>query len=130
MTGYYYLHTNGDLIYKPAIVVESEPGYFDSDFVKKFWCFNSADRKGPWTIALESLAMGARIERVKELAGKWGLTLEDFYEFMMRSAPTEEVAAGIIIFAEKILGIPEEDFWDKMKAHNESKKGELKCQQT
>ncbi len=36
---YFYLHTNGELIEKPAIVVESEgvQSYFSSPFVRKYW---------------------------------------------------------------------------------------------
>lgn len=36
---YYYLHTNGSLIKKPAIVVESAGvnDYFNSPFVRKYW---------------------------------------------------------------------------------------------
>ena len=36
-TSYYYLHTNGQLIWKPAIVVESDPDYFNSSFIVKHW---------------------------------------------------------------------------------------------
>ena len=36
---YYYLHTNGELIQKPAFVVEMEgvQSYFNSPFVVKYW---------------------------------------------------------------------------------------------
>jgi len=36
---YYYLHTNGALLKKPAIVVEScgVNDYFNSPFVRKYW---------------------------------------------------------------------------------------------
>lgn len=34
MQGYYYLHTNGSLIYKPRGQVAD---FVDSDFVKKWW---------------------------------------------------------------------------------------------
>lgn len=36
---YYYLHTNGVLMKKPAIVVESVGvnDYFNSPFVRKYW---------------------------------------------------------------------------------------------
>jgi len=36
---YYYLHTNGSLVKKPAIVVEScgVNDYFNSPFVRKYW---------------------------------------------------------------------------------------------
>jgi len=38
--GYYYLHTNGEVIYKPFIVVDMGGGpndYFNSPFVVKWW---------------------------------------------------------------------------------------------
>ncbi len=34
---YYYLHVNGQLIGKNPIVVESDPEYFNSKFVVKYW---------------------------------------------------------------------------------------------
>lgn len=34
---YVYLHTNGNLIDKVKYVVDSDPQYFDSDFVVQFW---------------------------------------------------------------------------------------------
>lgn len=34
---YYYLHVNGQLIGKNPIVVESDPEYFNSKFVRKHW---------------------------------------------------------------------------------------------
>lgn len=39
MRTYYYLHSNGELIRKPAIVVESAGviDYFNSPFVRKWW---------------------------------------------------------------------------------------------
>lgn len=121
MKGYYYLHTNGSLIYKPAIVVDSDPSYFDSTFVRKVWSSDSENRADAWTIMLESLAMGANVDRAKELSVKWGLTLEDFYEFMMRNTdPNELLKSGIIAFAEKILDMPEDEFFEKLGKHNES----------
>jgi hypothetical protein len=75
MDGYYYLHKDTkDLIYKPAICVDSDPQYFDSPFVQKVWRFDSSDRLDAWTICVEALAMGAKRERVFELKEKWGLT--------------------------------------------------------
>ena len=43
-TGYYYLHINGQLIYKPAAVVETDPNYFDSMFVRKWWKIDNEDQ--------------------------------------------------------------------------------------
>ena len=120
MTGYYYLHTNGDLIYKPAIVVDSDPQYFDSPFVKKLWAFDASDRQDAWVIVLESLASGVNVSRAKELSIKWGLTIEDFYEFMMRNTePNELLKKGIVLFAEKIMDMSEDDFFAKINTVNE-----------
>lgn len=35
--GYYYLHSNSQIIWKPKIVVEMDPEYFNSDMVVKYW---------------------------------------------------------------------------------------------
>jgi PDZ domain-containing secreted protein len=35
--GYYYLHTNNELIFKPEIVVGDATTYFDGPFVEKYW---------------------------------------------------------------------------------------------
>jgi len=35
--GYYYLHINSQIIWKPRIVVESDLDYFNSPFVVKHW---------------------------------------------------------------------------------------------
>lgn len=81
LDGYYYLHTNGDLIFKPAIVVESDPDYFDSDFVRKVWTVDTTDRGRSWIICIEALALGARENRIAELVAKWKLTDDDAHEF-------------------------------------------------
>lgn len=76
MIGWYYLHENGSLIYKP----DSEgiaSDFRDSDFVKMFWMINTEDRECVWSILVEALAAGANKERVLELAEKWGCSNED-----------------------------------------------------
>ena len=85
ITGYYYLHTDGDLIFKSAWVVESDPAYFDSDFVRKKWPVDPSDRASAWIICTEALAMGANEARVLELAAKWQLTDDDAQVFAERS---------------------------------------------
>ena len=42
--GYYYLHINGQLIFKPDIVVESDPYYFYSPLVRKVWKIENEDQ--------------------------------------------------------------------------------------
>jgi hypothetical protein len=81
---YYYLHTNGSLIHKNAVVVESDPQYFDSPFVKKVWKIDITDRKDAWLLVIEAGALGANKERIQELAKLWGLTDEDAHEFAKR----------------------------------------------
>ena len=34
---YYYLHENGQVIWKPSVVVQMDPEYFNSPFVKRVW---------------------------------------------------------------------------------------------
>ena len=74
--GYYYLHTNGDLIFKPAMVI-TDPSYFDSDFVKRIWPFKSEDRDTAYQMLIDAQAMGAKLERITELRMKWAMTEKD-----------------------------------------------------
>lgn len=74
--GWYYLHTNGDLIYKGAAYT-NVGDFRESDFVRAFWPVDPADRATAWRIAVEATAAGARPDRVAELVEKWGLTDED-----------------------------------------------------
>ena len=78
LTGYCYLHTNGEVIMKAAVGVGCDPSdYFDSDFVKKWWKVNPFERGDCWKVVLEALALGANKDRIKELAKKWGLDFDD-----------------------------------------------------
>lgn len=85
MKHYYYLHTNGDLIHKSVAVVESDPSYFDSPFVKKVWTIETEDRGSLWILLIEALSLGANNDRIKELQTKWGITNEDAQEFVSRA---------------------------------------------
>lgn len=80
MVGWYYLHENGDLIYK-RFEPEVEPG----GFVRKVWKFDSTNRFDAWRICIEALVLGARQDRIDELVLKWGLTDEDGKIFVDRS---------------------------------------------
>lgn len=94
----YYLHTNGDLICKPIESIES-----DSPFVKKIWTLDPKFREDAWLIVLESLALNANIDRVKELVKKWECTMKDLCNYMVRvETPTELEIEGLNIFLEKI----------------------------
>jgi len=122
---YYYLHTNGDLIAKPPIVVESDSSYFDSPFVKKVWKLDLTDRADAWKIVLEALGLGCRLDRATELAKHWNLTYEDSLEMLTRISPneiTELMRAGLTIFIEFILHMDLEIYWDKVKEVLDAKK--------
>ena len=112
---YYYLHENGDLINKNPAVVNADPSYFDSPFVKKVWYLDLTDRADAWKLVLESLALGARKSRVQELANKWNLTLEDFLEMLAQiSQPSKLMIKGKDIFLSEILNIDPLKFWNAL----------------
>lgn len=73
------MHTNGDLIHK-----RTEPEG-DSPFVKKVWKLDLKDRASAWLLCIEALALGAKRERIDELAHKWGITDEDAPNFVERT---------------------------------------------
>jgi len=113
MEWYYYLHTNGDLIGKNPVVVTND--YFDSPFVKKFWRIDTTDRETAWMLVLEALALGAKIERIKELTNKWKLTFNDSINLLKYSKPTSLMKKGLEIFIVKILDMSIDDYWNRVK---------------
>ena len=76
ITGRYYLHTNGSLIYKREFD-DTMADLRESDFVRHIWPMDTSDREGAWRICIEALALGASALRVKELAEKWQCNDED-----------------------------------------------------
>lgn len=76
MEGWYYLHENGELIYKRELG-GTAADIRESDFARGMWPIDPTDREGAWTILVEGLAAGAKAERIKELADKWKCTDED-----------------------------------------------------
>lgn len=70
INGWYYLHTNEELIYKPD--PDAIADIRDSDFAVCSWPIDRNDRKSAWVLLVESLALGAKPERVAKLAEKWG----------------------------------------------------------
>ncbi len=70
IAGYYYLHTNGSLIYKnvdSGVLAD----FRDSDFVRHFWRLDIQDRESAWSILIEASALGAKPSRIDELAILW-----------------------------------------------------------
>lgn len=82
--GYYYLHQNGDLIWKKYLDNGQVADFRESDFVRMFWPLDLSDRGSAWAFLVEALASGANKDRVFELAKKWKCTEEDAQEFAKR----------------------------------------------
>lgn len=69
--GWYYLHSNGEFIYKRDLD-NTVADLRESDFVKSLWAFDPTNRECVWQMLIEALAGGAKKDRVMELAAKWG----------------------------------------------------------
>lgn len=74
--GWYYLHENGDLIYKRELG-ETAADIRESSFAKGLWPLDPACRGHAWKIIIEGLAAGAKADRVRELVNKWQCDTED-----------------------------------------------------
>jgi len=86
--GYYYLHENGELIYKrdlPGIIAD----FRESTFVRMFWSIDTDDRQSAWDFLVEAGTCDVNMDRVNELATKWGCSDED--------AETYADRAGVIL---------------------------------
>ena len=111
---YYYLHTNGDLIGKNPVVVDSDPEYWNSPFVQKYWRVDLTDRGSCWQMILEALAKGVRTDRVKELAEKWEMDFDDSMEFLARFKPEDIHREGMEKFVGLIFNMDPDDYWEKV----------------
>lgn len=78
--GWYYLHTNGALIFK-RFPFRPDP---ESPFVRRIWPVCSSDRGVAWIMLIEALSLGANREIVMGLAARWGCIDEDAVEFVLR----------------------------------------------
>lgn len=67
--GYYYLHKNGELIYK--VGTDCVADIRESDLARGLWPVDPTNREDAWSVLVEGLASGANKDRVKELAEKW-----------------------------------------------------------
>ena len=84
--GWYYLHTNGSLIYKPG--PDAIADIHDSDFARCSWPMDPEQREGAWDICIEGTALGADPARVTELAHKWRCDDADANEYANRAGIT------------------------------------------
>lgn len=69
--GWYYLHTNRDLIYKPETGAGIVADIRESDFALMLWPMDPSDRAGAWRVLIEAQALGAQPQMLAELAQKW-----------------------------------------------------------
>ena len=79
-SAWYYLHENGDLIFK-----RTKPEVEQGGFIRKIWPFDSERRGRAYILLIEAAAMGARKDRIDELVKKWCITDEDCREFAKRA---------------------------------------------
>ncbi|MBT9167417.1 MAG: hypothetical protein DDT22_00331 [candidate division WS2 bacterium] len=114
MKHFYYLHESGDIIGKTPSVVDSDPQYFDSSFVRKVWLIDTENRSDAWKVVLEALALEADLVRVSELVEKWKLTYEDSIEMLKRTQPTLLMREGMEKFIVEFLKMEEKDYWQKI----------------
>lgn len=82
ITGWYYLHTNGSLIYKndPDAIVDIR----ESDLCLSAWPVDPEDRLCAWNLLVEALSLGVDKSRIDELASKWFCDNEDAVEYASR----------------------------------------------
>ena len=78
--GWYYLHTNGELLFKRELG-GTAADIRESDFARALWPMDPTDRAGAWRILVESLAAGALRDRVQELAERWHCDEADAVRF-------------------------------------------------
>lgn len=83
LIGWYYLHTNGSLIYKRELG-DTAADIRESDFARAMWPVDDRDRETAWNILVEALALGANKDRIEELAVKWGCTNDDAIHYANR----------------------------------------------
>ena len=74
--GWYYLHVNGDLIYKRELG-DTAADIRESDLARGLWSFDPDDRAGVWDLLVEALSAGANKDRIIELATHWGCNDDD-----------------------------------------------------
>lgn len=54
---YYYLHENGEVIWKPPEVTVNDPDYFVSPYVKKVWTIRTFADLGNFMVDLREMGL-------------------------------------------------------------------------
>lgn len=85
--GYYYLHVNGNLIWKRYIDDKQEEEIYNSDLVKKFWTIRENERESLWAVAIEAYCWGNEVTapQVEEFSIKHNLSNLDGEFFAERA---------------------------------------------
>lgn len=74
--GYYYLHDNGSLIYKPG--TDAICDIRDSDLCIAAWPIDTSDRASAWSLLVEARSLDrTKKEEVDRLAKLWGCDDKD-----------------------------------------------------
>lgn len=81
--GWYYLHTNGALIYKRELG-GTAADIRESPFAVMLWPCDPADRETAWRILVEAAALSATPEDIARLAARWGCDDEDAQVYAKR----------------------------------------------
>lgn len=115
--GFYYLHTNGNLIWK-----KFEPEY-DSPFVKAVWPVDTSDRACAWKIILEAISLDADPKRIKELVEKWNCTPRDLVEYMLRrGTPSGREIDGLYGYLNNVIGVNADQWLDWLQSTTKGQK--------
>lgn len=115
--GYYYLHTNGEMIWK-----KFEPER-DSPFVVQVWPVDLTSRANGWTIVLEGIALGANVDAIKFLMKKWSCTLEDSFTMAYKMTPNPITAKGLKMLCAEVWGMEFQDWRTKFVSSRMEKEG-------
>ena len=112
--GWYYLHTNGALIYK-----RFEPEVEQGGFVRKVWQIDTRDRLTAWRLLSEATDMGADMSRIRELCEKWGCTFNDMGEYIVREKnPSPARMKGLRKLTKEIFDIDIDRAFDLASEQN------------
>ncbi len=73
---YYYLHRNGELVYKNSVAF-SDQDFEESSFVQFYWVVNLDRRSDLYNVLLTAKQMGAKESSIQIMIDKNGVTDED-----------------------------------------------------
>lgn len=123
MDGYYFLHEDGDLIWK-----RSRPRKEPGGFVLAIWPINVQDRRTAWRLILEALALTYGTHRearchanVQRLCLRWWCSPRDLVRYLeSRHEPSGIEEDGLRIYLRKGAGADPDEWlqWFKRSPEN------------